>query len=299
MPEPHADAGDFAALRPGLLRLAYRMLGSWAEAEDVVQDAYLRWHGADHAAVRNAQAFLRQTVTRLCLDLMKSAGRQRQTYIGPWVPEPVLEEHPGMGEGDALTLALMMALERLSPLERAAFLLHDVFGLPFEEVAATLARDAAACRQLAARARGHVQKSRPRYPVSAERGRQIAQAFFAASRRGDMAGLQALLAADVQVHTDGGGKRPAALVPLYGADKAARFFVSLARKGLVSTAPVVRETVIDGLPGFITRELDGVLQTTALWIEQDRIQGIYIVRNPDKLRGLPNFDDPPNATLSV
>ncbi len=286
MPDDSAAAADFATLRPGLLRLAYRMLGSWAEAEDVVQDAWLRWHDSDHGAVRNAQAFLRQTVTRLCLDVMKSARMQRETYIGPWLPEPVLHEHPGMSDGDDLTLALMMALERLSPLERAAFLLHDVFGQSFDDIAVTLARDAAACRQLAARARGHVQQARPRYPVSAERGHEIAQAFYAASRSGDMAGLQALLAADVQVHADGGGKRPSALLPLYGVDNAARFFVALVHKGFVAKDSMVRATLIDGLPGFVTRELDGVLQTTALSIEDDRIAAIYIVRNPDKLRHL-------------
>ena len=289
------DAADFASLRPGLVRLAYRMLGSWAEAEDVVQDAYVRWHQADRDAVRNAQAFLRQTVTRLCLDVMKSARMQRETYIGPWLPEPVIDEHPGMAGGDELTLALMMALERLSPLERAAFLLHDVFGQSFDEIAVALSRDAPACRQLAARARNHVRQARPRYPVSAERGREIADAFFVASRSGDTAGLQALLATDVQLHADGGGKRPATLLPLYGADKTARFFAGLARKGLVSSGQMVRAVTIDGLPGFITREADGVLQTTAVWIDEGRIRAIYIVRNPDKLRGLPDFEDGPQA----
>ena len=283
------DAAGAASLRPGLVRLAYRMLGSWAEAEDVVQDAYVRWHQAERGSVRNAQAFLRQTVTRLCLDVMKSARMQRETYIGPWVPEPVIDEHPGMAEGDDLTLALMMALERLSPLERAAFLLHDVFGQSFEEVAVALSRDAAACRQLAARARTHIREAKPRFPVSAERGREIADAFFAASRNGDMAGLQSLLATDVQLHADGGGKRPSVLLPLYGAEKTARFFVGLVRKGLVDTRSLIQAVTIDGLPGFITREQDGVLQTTALWIDEGRIRGIYIVRNPDKLRGLLDY----------
>jgi RNA polymerase sigma-70 factor (ECF subfamily) len=145
-------AASFDPLRPKLMRLAYRMLGSVADSEDVLQEAFIRWMGADRSGVREPEAFLRRTVTRLCLDQLKSARRWRETYVGPWLPDPVLEEE----EEEDVTLPLMLALERLSPLERAAFLLHDVFGLEFEEVAATIQRDPAACRQLAARARTHV-----------------------------------------------------------------------------------------------------------------------------------------------
>src|ERR1051325_1027275 len=156
----HEDAAaSFDPLRPKLMRVAYRMLGAVADAEDVVQEAFIRWMKADRHAVREPEAFLRRTVTRLCLDQLKSARHQRETYLGPWLPDPVLEEE----EPDDVTLPLMLALERLSPLERAAFLLHDVFGLGFEEVAATIQRDEAACRQLAARARSHVREARPRF----------------------------------------------------------------------------------------------------------------------------------------
>src|SRR5262249_12967970 len=148
----------------------------------------------------------------LCLDQLKSARRQRETYVGPWLPDPVLEEE---AEED-VTLPLMLALERLSPLERAAFLLHDVFGLDFEEVAATIGRDPAACRQLAARARSHVREARPRFQVDEQRGLELAEAFFTASRKGDMMALGAMLAADVSVHADGGGKRRAAMQPIFG-----------------------------------------------------------------------------------
>ena len=171
-------AARFDPLRPRLIRVAYRMLGSVADAEDVVQDAFIRWLGADRNAVREPEAFLRRIVTRLCLDQMKSARAQRETYVGPWLPEPVVEE---ADEEEDVTLPLMLALERLSPLERAAFLLHDVFGLAFEEVARTIQRDAAACRQLAARARDHVRDARPRFQIEKQRGLEIAGAFFAAA----------------------------------------------------------------------------------------------------------------------
>ena len=158
-------AADFEPLRPALMRVAYRMLGSVSDAEDVVQEAFIRWMRTDRGEVREPEAFLRRTVTRLCLDQLKSARHQRETYIGPWLPDPVVEED----EEEDVTLPLMLVLERLSPLERAAFLLHDVFGLGFEEVAATIERDAAACRQLAARARDHVREARPRFKVEKQR----------------------------------------------------------------------------------------------------------------------------------
>ncbi len=164
------------------------MLGSVADAEDVVQEAFLRWFDADRAAVREPEAYLRRVVTRLCLDQLKSARHRRETYIGPWLPEPVVET--AQDEIDDVTLPLMLALERLSPLERAAFLLHDVFGVGFDEIAATIDRDPAACRQLASRARSHVRAARPRFDLPKERGLQIAAAFFAASRHGDMQQLR-------------------------------------------------------------------------------------------------------------
>jgi RNA polymerase sigma-70 factor (ECF subfamily) len=274
-------ASVFDPLRPRLVRIAYRMLGSLADAEDVVQDAYIRWHGTDRASVREPEAWLRRVVTRLALDQLKSARARRETYIGPWLPEPVMEEPEAMM--DDVALPLMLALERLSPLERAAFILHDVFGVPFEEVGETLGRDPAAARQLAARARTHVRAARPRYDVPKEKGLEIAQAFFAASRSGDMGALQALLAADVTFHADGGGKKPAALRILTGAEDVLKLHVGLARI-LARESRIVRYGWIDGLPGFVSREADDTLQTTALQIEDGRVTGIYVVRNPDKLR---------------
>ncbi|MFP4906027.1 RNA polymerase sigma factor SigJ, partial [Paraburkholderia sp. BR14261] len=193
-------AASFDPLRRKLIRVAYRMLGSVADAEDIVQDAFIRWADVERDEVRVPEAFLRRMVMRMCLDQLKSARHQRETYVGPWLPDPVVEED----EQEDVTLPLMLALERLSPLERAAFLLHDVFGLEFDEVAATIGRESAACRQLAARARTHVREARPRFHVEKARGLELAQAFFAASRSGDMSALGAMLADDVSLHADGG-----------------------------------------------------------------------------------------------
>ena len=279
----HEDAAaSFDPLRPKLMRVAYRMLGSVADAEDMVQEAFIRWMRADRNEVREPEAFLRRTVTRLCLDQLKSARHQRETYVGPWLPEPVVEEY----EEEDVTLPLMLALERLSPLERAAFLLHDVFGLEFEEVAATIQRDPAACRQLAARARTHVRETRPRFKVEKQRGLELAEAFFTASRNGDMKALGAMLAADISVHADGGGKRLASMQPIVGFDAVMKFHQFLADEFRKNGSKLVRTGFVNGLPGFITLEADGELQTTALEIEDGKISAIYVVRNPDKLKHL-------------
>lgn len=279
---PDGAAASFDPLRPRLIRVAYRMLGSVADAEDVVQEAFIRWLGTDRTAVREPEAFLRRTVTRICLDQLKSARHNRETYIGPWLPDPVVE----LEAEDDVTLPLMLALERLSPLERAAFLLHDVFGVSFEEVALTLDRDAAACRQLAARARTHIREARPRFHVEQRQGLALAEAFFAASRTGDMAALGAMLAADVSMHADGGGKRSAAMQIVFGMSHVLKLHKSLAVLFGKYGSKLVRTGFINGLPGFVTQEADGELQTTALDIEDGRITAIYVVRNPDKLRHL-------------
>lgn len=275
-------AAEFDPLRPKLMRVAYRMLGSVADAEDMVQEAFIRWMRADRAAVREPEAFLRRTLTRLCLDQLKSARRQRETYIGPWLPDPVVEED----EVEDVTLPLMLVLERLSPLERAAFLLHDVFGLGFEEVAETIQRDPAACRQLAARARSHVRDARPRFQMERQRSLALAEAFFAASRSGDMQALGSMLAADVSAHADGGGKRPAAIEAILGFDAVLKQYAYIASLIPKNGSKLVRVGFVNGLPGFVTLEADGELQTTALEIEDGKIAAIYVVRNPDKLRHL-------------
>jgi RNA polymerase sigma-70 factor (ECF subfamily) len=280
---PDERLADFEAQRPRLLRLGYRMLGSVSEAEDVVQEAWLRWARVTES-VDTPSAYLTRTVTRLCLDQMKSARTRRETYVGAWLPEPLMGTVDPRDEpvADDLTLTLMLALERLSPLERAAFLLHDVFGVALADVAITLDRDATAVRQLASRARKHVQAERPRFNVEQADADRIAQAFFAASRDGDVAALSLMLAANVSLHSDGGGKVLAFLNVINGIAKVLRLFAGLARKR--GYKPVLLcFTTIDGLPGYVSMDR-GVLQTTALEIRDGRVAAIYMVRNPEKLR---------------
>jgi RNA polymerase sigma-70 factor (ECF subfamily) len=282
---PQADErlAEFEAQRPRLMRLGYRMLGSLGEAEDVIQEAWLRWARID-ASVDTPAAYLTRIVTRLCLDQLRSARARREIYVGAWLPEPLI----GTSEleetiADDVTLMLMMAMERLSPLERAAFLLHDVFDTPLTEVAATLGREPAAVRQLAARARKHVQHARPRYTVAPTEADRIARAFFAAARDGDATALSEMLAHDVAIHADGGGKVLAFHNVIRGIERALRLFVAQRRK---QAAPptLLHTAIIDGLPGFVSIDRGNVLQTTALDIRDGLIAVIYIVRNPDKLR---------------
>lgn len=283
MPPPNAANADFEVQRPRLLRLAYRMLGSVTEAEDVVQDAWLRWARVD-GSVDSPSAYLTRVVTRLCLDHMRSARVRRETYIGAWLPEPLVGSTEDEQAND-MTFTLMLALERLSPLERATFLLHDVFGVALDEVASTLDREAPAVRQLAVRARKHVRAAKPRFTVEAAEADRIATAFFAASRDGDVTALEAMLAKDVVIRSDGGGRVLAFLNPISGIAKALRLFSGLARKRGINYEPVLlRRISIDGLPGYASIDRGQVLQTTALEIRDGRIAGIYIVRNPDKLR---------------
>lgn len=284
VPRPDERLADFEAQRPRLLRLAYRMLGSLSEAEDVVQEAWLRWARVGEG-VDAPSAYLTRIVTRLCLDQIKSARTRRESYVGAWLPDPLMGTIDPRDEpvADDLTLTLMLALERLSPLERAAFLLHDVFGVALAEVATTLDRDAAAVRQLAVRARKHVQAERPRYRVEQAEADRIARAFFAASRDGDAGALSLMLAEHVSIHSDGGGRVLAFRNIIHGAEKALRLFLGLARK--YDHQPILlRSATIDGLPGYVSIDRGQVLQTTALDIRDGRIVAIYMMRNPEKLR---------------
>lgn len=212
---------------------------------------------------------------------MKSARVKREEYVGPWLPDPIVQDEPV----EDVTLPLLLALERLSPLERAAFLLHDVFGESFDDIGQTLGRDGAACRQLASRARQNIRADKPRYSVSREQGLTIASAFFAASRNGDVDTLGKLLADDVRFQADGGGKRPALPRIITGPQEVSSLLATIARMLEKQPSKLVRYTFINGLPGFVTEEADG-LQTTALLIEAGRIKAIYVMRNPDKLRHL-------------
>lgn len=285
--ETSADVA-FEANRRKLFGLAYRMLGSVAEAEDVVQEAWLRWRAADRSAIRDAGAFLARVVARLAIDVLRSSRVRREAYLGTWLPEPIVDEDipspdAALDLASDLSVALILALERLSPLERAAFLLHDVFDMPFADVAEALGRSEATVRQLAARGRTHVAEERPRARSSPEEGAALAEAFLKASRGGDMAGLLAILAPEAVLRADGGGKRPAAMKPVAGADRIARFFGRMTRFAELIQPKAVRFLTINGLPGYVTIEPDGLPQTTALEIESGRIVAVYVVRNPDKL----------------
>lgn len=276
---------DFEAERARLKRLAYRMLGSLSEAEDVVQDAWIRWAGVGEG-VDVPAAYLTRIVTRLCLDHLKSARARRETYVGPWLPDPLLAlTDPHEVIADDVTVTLMLAMERLSPLERAAFLLHDIFGVPLTEVAVTLDREPAAVRQLASRARKNVRTARVRYTVEAAEADRIARAFFKATRDGDATALADILAEGVEIRSDGGGKVQAFRNIVRGVQHVLKLYAGLHRKDRPPPT-LVRTAVIDGLPGYISRDADGSLATTALEVHEGRIRAIYIVRNPDKLRHL-------------
>jgi RNA polymerase sigma-70 factor (ECF subfamily) len=294
-------AVTFEPYRRRLLGLAYRMLASMADAEDAVQEAYLRWHGADRDTVSDPRAFLMTTTTRICLDMLTSARARREEYVGPWLPEPVVDTAALAPDSrtelaEDLSVALLLTLDRLSPLERAAFLLHDVFDFSFSEVATALQRSDAACRQLAARARAHVRAVRPRGAAAPPRSdeidakhAQLMSAFLAATGSGDLNALTQLLADDVRVVTDGGGKVRAALDVVDGADRAARFLVDVTRKrpgAWWRDDFTLRFATINGLPGVIVDAPEGPVQTAAFEIESDVIRALYVVRNPDKLQHL-------------
>jgi RNA polymerase sigma-70 factor, ECF subfamily len=260
-----------------LVGLAYRMLGSVAEAEDVVQDAFVRVTGVDD--IREPRAYLARVVTRLCLDRLKSARARREEYVGTWLPEPLVEQ-AATPIAEDLSVALMLALERLSPLERAAFLLHDVFDMDYSAVADMLERSEAACRQLAARAREHVRQDRPKPTPADER---VVDAFAQALATGDVSAFAAVLAEDAVLYSDGGGKRQAALNPIRGRDKILRLAAARRAKDFVPTS--VERVRINGLPGYLMHMADGP-ETISFEITDGLITAIYDVRNPDKLSHL-------------
>jgi RNA polymerase sigma-70 factor (ECF subfamily) len=295
-------SASFEPYRRRLLGLAYRMLGSMADAEDAVQEAYLRWHGLDRDRVSDPRAFLMTTTTRICLDMLTSARARHEEYVGPWLPEPVVDTAALAPDSrtelaEDLSIALLLILDQLSPLERAAFLLHDVFDFSFNEVATALERSEAACRQLAVRARAHVRAARPRGATQPQarsgaidaKHAQLLSAFRAATEAGDLHAMTQFLASDVRVVSDGGGKVRAALEVIEGADRAARFLVGVTRKrpgAWWREDFTLRFATINGMPGVIVDAPEGPVQTTAFEIEGDVIRALYIVRNPDKLRHL-------------
>jgi len=277
---------EFEALRSLLFAIAYRILGSVSEAEDAVQETWLRFE-ASPTQPRSTKAFLSAVVTRISIDVLRSARVRREEYVGQWFPEPLLtdpyEDPERSAElADSLSMAALLLLERLSPLERAVFVLRDVFGFSFPEIAAAVGRSEAACRQLAVRARQHMDAGRPRFDADRREREELAGRFFAAFRDGDVAALRELLAADVQMVGDGGGKAPQ-WKPIAGADKVARLLGAFV-PSLVRVGGFVEPHEVNGQPGAIFRDRDGkVVNALSLDIVDGRVQTIRSVLNPDKL----------------
>ncbi|GAB5500479.1 MAG: sigma-70 family RNA polymerase sigma factor [Pseudohongiellaceae bacterium] len=258
----------------------------------MVQEAYLKIRTLQPETVRDPEAFLVTTVTRLCLDQIRSARARREVYVGPWLPEPIVDAeqitpHSAGELADDLSFALLLSLEKLSPSERAAFLLHDVFETPFSQISLILEKSETACRQLAARARKAIRSARPSVPIGEKEHRMLLIRFSEAARTGDTAELQKLLAADAVAYTDGGGQKLAALRPIFGADKIARFFTGLARKNKAGKEKVnVSLNSINGMPGIVVQMNETIEQTVTLDVADRKIQSIYIVRNPAKLQAV-------------
>jgi len=278
---------EFEELRPLLFAIAYRILGSVAEAEDAVQETWLRYKSSPTQPI-SAKAFLSAVVTRVSIDVLRSARVRRENYVGQWFPEPLLTdpyEDPARSAelADSMSMAALLLLERLTPLERAVFVLREVFGFGFPEIASAIGRSEAACRQLAARARRHMDAGRPRFEANRREREELAARFFDALRDGDIDGLRELLAADVQMVADGGGKAPALARSVFGADNVARVLVSVFPL-LVKIDARVEPRALNGQPGAIVHDRDGkVVGTLTLDVLGGRIQTIRSVANPDKL----------------
>jgi RNA polymerase sigma-70 factor (TIGR02957 family) len=290
MPEPYEE------LRPRAFAIAYRMLGSVSEAEDIVQEGLLRLHRAIESGeqIESEGAYLATVVTRLAIDELRSARARRETYVGEWLPEPLLttgeEDDPAkqVEIADSLSMAFLVLLESLSPEQRATFLLREVFDYPYDEIAEIVGRSPEATRQLAVRARRRVEEGRPRFEASRAEAEALADRFFAAFEEGDMESLESLLAADVELHGDGGGKAPALARALYGRNRVARVLSNWLRVGAARLGAVsIRRTEINGQPGavFLTPD-DEVISVMVLGIAEGQISSVNGIVNPDKLRHL-------------
>lgn len=292
------EAREFERHRSRLTGIAYRMVGSVSEAEDIVQDAYLRFHRAlqQGSEIDAVGPYLSRVTTRLAIDHLRSARVRREQYVGAWLPEPLVAdpsadaaEHAEMA--DSLSMAFLVLLESLTPVERAVFLLHDVFGYSHEEVAATVGKTVPNTRQIAARARRQIDARRPRFETSTAERDELARRFLSAVGEGDMDELVSLLAEDVVAIGDGGGKAPAAATPIHGAERVARFLVGLGRQ-MERLGLEIRPADVNGQPGGIALDREGrILGVTSLEISNGRVQTIRSVVNPDKLRHLGEVGD--------
>ncbi|MYM75558.1 RNA polymerase sigma-70 factor [Duganella sp. FT134W] len=289
------DSSLFAALRPRLFAIAYRMLGTRADADDVVQDAWLRLHGSDRAAVQAPEAWLVTIATRLAIDRLRARQSERSAYVGWWLPEPIVELDERTPESSAelaseVSMAFMWVLERLSPEERAAFLMRQVFEHEYADIADMLGKSEAACRQMVHRAQQRVQQQQPRFAVPREQHRALLERFMAAAQNGDRAAMKTLLADDAQLVADGGGKVNSYLRVLHGAGRVAGSFWSLEHQ--YPQQVMYRQARINGEPGLL-RYVGGQLESAqSFLIDNDRIVAVFIVRNPDKLLGVPQTISP-------
>jgi RNA polymerase sigma-70 factor (ECF subfamily) len=290
------DIATFERHRAHLRNIAYRMLGEMAAAEDVVQEAWLRWQRVESGDMRDPRAWLSAATVRLSLDALRKLRARRETYVGPWLPEPILPDDARAFAADApaaraelasdLSLALLHVLERLTPEERAALILHDAFDCDYAEIAATLGKNEAACRKLVSRARERVKADRPRFIVSEEAHRDMLMRFAQASAAADPKELTALLAPDAVAYTDGGGRVAAALNPILGADKIARFIIGLGKKFYADTQTAVSFVEVNGRPGLQIHADEEILGIFTIETDGTHITAIYAVRNPDKLTRL-------------
>jgi RNA polymerase sigma-70 factor, ECF subfamily len=281
-PDPEADAAAFEEWRSLLFGIAYRMLGSAADAEDVVQDASIRWLRRSEEQIQSVRAYLVTIVTRLCLDQLSSARSTRVTYAGPWLPEPVVVDEAAAEQADSLSLAFLVLLEELTPRERAAYLLHDIFGYSFEEVGRSLGGSPAAARQLGARARKRIEERRQRFDADLRQGRALTDRFLVACATGDLSGLLSMLSDDIVVWTDGGGKVRAAMRPVVGPYRSSRFLLNVAKK----LRGLPQATVLNGQPATVFLDGDVVVAALVLDIMDGSIVGVRAVTNPDKLARL-------------
>jgi RNA polymerase sigma-70 factor, ECF subfamily len=285
----HVDA--FSARRPRLLGIAYGMLGELGEAEDIVQEAWLRWDAADRAGIRNTEAFLVTVTTRLAVDRLRSAQRRRETYVGPWLPEPLVDDGDGSPddperiaiEAERLSLALLGALERLNPVQRAVLILREAFDLDYAEIADVVDRSPANVRQIATRARAHAGDPSRTRPVSAVEQKRLATAFMAAALAGDIDAIRTALAADAILYSDGGGVVPAARKPIYGADKIARFIVGVQRKPAFVTDITYALVRVNGDFGVrMVSPTVGFLGIIAVQVQDGEIVAVRLFSNPDR-----------------
>jgi RNA polymerase sigma-70 factor (ECF subfamily) len=284
-------AAVFTETRPLLFSIAYRMLGSVADAEDVVQEAYLRWQRTPDLDVREPRAYLTTVVTRLAINELRSARAKRETYVGPWLPEPLVTEHApdssaSVELAESLSMAFLVMLERLSPIERAVLLLHDVFDFDHAEIARIVDKSEANCRQLLARAKKRVVADEARFDADREQAARLAERFTDAARAGDLDGMLAVLSDDITLWADGGGKVPgAALRPIHGADTVARFIIDRTERS-ASPGRTTRPVQINGQPGFVIYMSGRPLTALIFHVRDGRIRTLYAVGNPDKLRNV-------------